>query len=340
MKPETASKLAVSNALAAGKTYQYNDNHDETAPEEIWFQESNEGEILFIVFYSLACRWSRCLGCNLPSRMASRHIGYRAIMAQVDNLFRRPDVIAKKDAIRKIVVSNNGSILDEATFSSTALMYFIAQVNNHLKNLNAISIETRPEYVDVAELEFIARALSESKRSVSLEIAIGFEAFDDHIRNDVFTKGLPLTAVEELLASLSPYGFRLKAYFMQKPVPGMSDADAIEDIRRAIDYLSRMSDIHRVKINMHINPTYVASGTRLEEAFNKGEYSPPRLIDVADAVRHARGKSVSVFVGLFDEGLAVKGGSFIRAGDEPVIQTLELFNRTQDYDTLETLFAK
>ena len=59
---------------AAGKTYQFDEAHDRTRPAEMWFQESEEGEILFLVFYSQACRWSRCLGCNLPSIMSKECI--------------------------------------------------------------------------------------------------------------------------------------------------------------------------------------------------------------------------------------------------------------------------
>ena len=63
--------------------------------------------------------------------------------------------------IRKVIVSNNGSVLDRETFSSTALMYLLAQLNIHLPNLAVLSIETRPEYVEIAELDFMARAIAE-----------------------------------------------------------------------------------------------------------------------------------------------------------------------------------
>jgi hypothetical protein len=60
---------------------------------------------------------------------------------------------------------------------------------------------------------------------------------------------------------------------------------------------------------------------------------------VASAAKHARGKPLSIFIGLFDEGLAVEGGSFLRQGDEGIVKELERFNRTQDYDILDRLCA-
>ncbi len=44
-------------------------------------------------------------------------------------------------------------------------------------------------------------------------------------------------------------------------------------------------------------------------------------------------------MGLFDEGLAVDGGSFLQEGDEELVKELERFNRTQDYDILDRICA-
>ena len=163
----------------AGKTYRFNDTHDPSAPAQMWFQQSPEGLVLFVVFYTQACRWSRCLGCNLPSQMSQEHVPYQLLMEQIDHLFADPLVLVRRHQIEKMIVSNNGSVLDEDTFSSTALMYLIARVNQHLPRLQVLSMESRPEYVDMEELEFISRALAEGETPTQLEIAVGFEAFDD-----------------------------------------------------------------------------------------------------------------------------------------------------------------
>jgi radical SAM enzyme (TIGR01210 family) len=246
-------------------------------------------------------------------------------------------VIDRREAIHKVILSNNGSMLDEVTFSSTALIYLLAKLNLHLTNLNVVSIETRPEYVDLAELEFIARVLAEGDTMTHLEVAIGFEAFDEHIRNDLFQKGLALPIFERLAQNLASYGFRLKCYFMQKPVPDMTDEEAIADIHRAIEYLGRIAQEYKVVINMHLNATYVGAGTPLELALREGRYTPPRLRDLAAAARHARHQPISVFLGLYDEGLAVEGGAPVRPGEERLVAVLEEFNRTQDYDLLDAL---
>ena len=65
----------------SGKSYAFNDSHDPKYPVEHWFQNPPEGLTLFIVFYTLACRWSKCSGCNLPSKMSSKHIYFGHIMS-------------------------------------------------------------------------------------------------------------------------------------------------------------------------------------------------------------------------------------------------------------------
>lgn len=325
-------------ASARGKKrYSFEDKHDEKLPADMWFQTSEEGLILFIVFYSQACRWSQCLGCNLPQKMSDKHVSYKALVSQIDYVFNHPKVIKQRHKIGKVIISNNGSIFDQATFSSMALMYFLVQLNFSFTNLAILSIESRIEYIELAELEFISRALAEGDTPTNLEIAIGFEAFDDYIRNTVFKKGLSLQIFQKFVNDIAPFGYFLKCYFMQKPVPGMSDEQAIADIHNAIDYLSNISDKSGLHINMHLNPTFVAKGTLLEESFYKGQYSPPFLTDVAKAALYGADKSISIFIGLNDEGLAVEGGSFIRRGDSKNVQRLELFNRTQDYSILENL---
>jgi radical SAM enzyme (TIGR01210 family) len=320
-----------------GKTYVFDEGHDPEQPAQWWFQDSEEGLVLFVVFYTQACRWSSCLGCNLPSKSSRFHVGFKALIAQVDHLFALPEVRRRLGEVRKFIVSNNGSVLDEETFSSTALMYLIARTKMRIPGLCSISLETRPEYVDLAELEFLHRALLEEQAGIALELAVGFEAFDDRIRNDVFRKGLELDRFEAFLADVAPFGFSVKCYFMQKPVPEMTDAAAIDDIRQAIDYLDRLAARYNLPLNMHLNPTYVASGTPLETCFSEGSYTPPKLMDVARAALHAKGKRLSVFLGLYDEGLAVPQGSFIRDGEERLIDGLEQFNRTQDFQRLEKL---
>jgi radical SAM enzyme (TIGR01210 family) len=337
MATESISSGTAAPTEATGAHYTFHEGAHERHPAQMWFQQSHEGLILFVVFYAQRCRWGRCLGCSLPAKVSQGHVPCEALIDQIDYLFTHPEVAFRRRAIAKVIVSNNGSMLDEVTFARAALRHLLIEVPRNLPNVATLAMETRPKYVGPAVLEFMSSALAEAGSSIELEIAVGFEAFSDHIRNDVYQKGLDRADFERLVRLTAPLGIRLKCYFMQKPVPGMSDADAGDDIRRAIDYLSEMADRWDSRINVHVNPTYVAAGSPLEQAFRQRRYTPPRLRDVASAARHARGKPVSVFIGLTDEGLAVEGGSFLRPGDGAMVEQLERFNCTQDFDILESI---
>lgn len=330
----------------AGKTFIFNENHDSSEPIRFWFQQSGEGLVLFVVFYTQACRWLKCLGCNLPSACSQFSVNYKNIIGQIDYVFSREEIQDKRHQIRKVIISNNGSVLDQETFSSTALMYLIFQVNTHLPNLAILSLETRVEHVEVQELEFIARGLREGDTPTSLEIAIGFEAFNDKIRNKIMRKGLSKMAIETLVADMSPYRFRLKCYLMQKPVPGMTDEEGVLDIQMAIKYLAELSMRHLdkhgspyVPISVHLNPTYVSTGTQLERSFANGEYLSPNLYDVARSVLAAEECRLPVFIGLSDEELAVSalGASFSHADNRFIVDRLERFNHLQDFEILRAL---
>jgi radical SAM enzyme (TIGR01210 family) len=340
----------LARTASVNKTYSFNESHNPRIPVEYWYQNTPEGLTLFVVFFTQACRYSKCAGCNLPSRMSIKHVAFNDIMKQVDALFDFILDSNTKQNLKKIIVSNNGSVLDEETFSTTALIYLISKINLECPNIEVLTLETRPEYVDIEELEVLARVLCEGNSPTALELAIGFEAFDEPIRNEKFKKGLSFEVVEKLLADINSINnrfakkmngkvanMRLKAYFMLKPVPELTDIEAIQDIQNGIDYLSQLANKYQVAINMHLNPTYVAKGTNLETLFYENKYQPPTLEHTMQVVKHAQNKNLTIFIGLSDEGLAVEGGSFIRdlEKEAELISKLEMFNISQDFNILE-----
>ena len=334
----TTNKIAdIINKInkESGKFYDFKETHNPRLPADFWFQHPPEGLTLFLILYTRACRWARCLGCNLPSLQSQFDVPFNDIMKQVDYIFDFVLSREEKENLKKIILSNNGSVLDETTFSTTALLYFVAKMNMCCPNISVLTLETRPEYVDMAELEVLHRALQEGQTPTNLELAVGFEAYNDTIRNEIFDKGLKLETFETMVEKIARYEFKLKTYFMLKPVPGLSEKTAIEDIVNGIDYLDSISRKYDLRINMHLNPTFVAIGTALETEFRNGNYEPPRLASLQKAALAAEKKRISLYLGLNDENLAVPGGSFIRRGDEQLLEKLHHFNHTGDFSFLK-----
>jgi len=265
---------------------------------------------------------------------SQRPIDQQAIIAQIEHVLSDDEISTRAPQIRKVILSNNGSILDETTFPPRALDYLLSSLNVRLPNLRVVTIETRAEYVDSDRLKSLSCTMEGRDTPVGFELATALEAFGDHIRNSTLRKGLTLQAFEDLVRILKRSSFRLKCYFMLKPVVGMTDEEALQDVRAGISYLSRIASQYDMVINLHLNPTFVAHNTPLEAGFRTGEYNPPQLGEVIDAVLSARDSSISVFVGLNDEGCAVAGGSILATCGADGLQALETFNRTQNYHAL------
>lgn len=325
------SKSTASIMAAANKSYKFMPPPHPGLPADYWSFKTPLGPGLFLVLYTLGCRYGKCTACNLPSKVSQYHVPFDRICQQIKYMFEFRLSPKEREELTQIVLSNNGSVLDQETFSSNALMYFFIKVNSYCPNVRLVTMESRPEYVEVNELAFIARGLEEGDTKTELEIAIGFEAFDNNIRNKVFKKGLTLRAFEDMVKKLAQFNFRLRTYFMLKPVSGMSEEEAIADIIAGVDYIDQIARDEDIRITVHLNPTYVGEGTPLAEDFFAGKYEPPQLTSVVPIIEHCRGKLLSLYIGLNDEELSIEGGSPLRPGDEDLLEVLREFNETGNY---------
>ena len=339
---------AVESALAgmerAGKAMELDDVKSLHEPVGFFFQESYEGTVLFIILKSPPCRHGACTFCGLTETSTTREMIIDHYGDQIDFIFKHRDVHARASEIVKVIVSNQGSVLDEDTFPSVVLNYLFYKMARRLQNLKIVCLESRPEYVDDHELETFRRFLQEVCQDIQLEIAIGYEAHDTVLRNTHLNKGLVLrekaNSLEHLCSRMAENGFLLKCYFMQKPWMDMTDEEAIKDVKGGIDFLVEMMGIYSVQVSMHLNPTFAAKGTLLADAYEHGTFVPPTLLDLTRAALHAEGRGLPMFLGLNDEGLAVPGGSFLREEDLWMVEILEEFNRTQEFGLLHDLIAE
>jgi len=311
--------------------YSFNNEENQSLPVMHWFQESPEGRVLFLVMYTFRCKWNRCIGCNLPSQSSNEDIDFNMIKKQIDFVFEHL-VSYERDKgrkIDKIILSNNGSVFDEKTFPNSSLMYFLLKINEHLPDLKKLTLETRPEFVELSELEIVRNILNETGKT-EIEIAIGFEMFDDYKRNKIFQKGLSKKHFEHFVEKLAKHGFSLKTYFMLKPIVGMTEEEGVEDILQALKLLKTMEERYNIEIAMHLNPTYGALKTPLEIGFKEKKWSPPTFKSISKIINKAYENSIELHVGLYDEGLAVEGSNWTYNTSKKDINRVIEWNKTQN----------
>ncbi len=336
-----------------GKVGEFNEAHPRNRPVTYFFQESTDGLVLFVVLYTMACRYGQCRGCNLVFSASQYPVRHRDLFAQINWIFDQADVQANAGRIEKVIFSNQGSVLDQVTLPGTVLMYFVGMMNDHFPRVKIFCPETRISFIDSHEIGMLRNALLQERHlwdstKAELEFAIGMEAFDPEIRR-WYDKGFHRSEFQIMLerhARPARDTVRIKIHFMQKPIV-MSDEDAVRDVMNGIDYLAEQATAHGVRINMHLNPTYAARHTFLEEKLYAGDWDPPKLEDVIRAVLHAKGKNITVFVGLNDEGMAVTRrpdgtpvqGTCLRPEHEHLHVAIEQFNKTGDFTVLERAVA-
>lgn len=265
------------------------------------------------------------------------YVGTKKLTRQADYVLRKQLSPQQRQDIKNIIVSNNGSVLDESTFSQEALIYLIDQIKNYCPNVSVLTLETRPDFVRFKALNRVVSLLCTGPVKTSLEFAVGLEIFDEVLRNKLFNKGLSNLDFEKFASQVAGEGHRLRVYFQLKPVPQMTDQDAIDDVRNAVQYLAKISRREELQICLHLNPTFVAQGTQLEHCFANEEYLPPALELLPPAVLPAEGTNLTVYIGLDDEGLAVPKGSLDVPENTVAIDLISQFNITQDFKLLRKL---
>ena len=276
-------------------------------PMEFWFYNSSIGKALFLILYTPKCRYAKCSGCNLPSLSSQKkEVSPSEVYKQVDTVLQNSISAKEKSSIKELILSNNGNLFDIKTMPTLSLLYTINTLIEELPNLKKIIIESRIEYLNEHQLKTINEVLSAHEdRNIQIEIALGFEIFDDEIRNGYYKKGFYKSALEKLMPLFSKYNVSLKFYMMYKAVPNMSTVEAIADINNVSKYAQNLVQTYSVDINIHISPTYVAVGTQLEVEFNDGKYTPPGPKEISmlcdDLCVYS---DVSYYISLNDEGLS------------------------------------
>jgi archaeosine synthase beta-subunit len=202
--------------------------------------------------------------------------------------------------------------------------------------IRKVVIESRAEYVTVDRLKSAKRALRSDQE---LELGLGVESSNDHIRNDVLRKSLAWSDVERVIHLCGELSIGFMSYLLVKPQT-LTERAAIEDAVRSAQMIATRARENRTALRIALEPVFITQGTALEALFLRGEYRLVSLWSVIDVVLQI-GHLGTVFVGLSDENLA--DGRIPRACsrcDLRVRAALEEFNGTQDLHGLRTLHCE
>jgi hypothetical protein len=127
------------------------------------------------------------------------------------------------------------------------------------------------------------------------------------LRNGYYKKGLEKSILENKLAKLVDTDVSLKIYLMYKAVPDnyMDINESIQDINNASKYFSNLATKYNTNLNIHISPTYLATGTQLYKDYKNGLYTPLTTKDIKKLFDELKVyENLSYYISMNDEGLS------------------------------------
>ncbi len=279
---------------------------------------------LVISFYTRKCQF-QCSYCALPSRSASGDVSEADLSAQIDEVF--DEYAPRIDGFQQFSFGNEGSALDRRRFHRGSLHHLLERAAD-MTALEVLSVETRPEYAGREALEDVrARA-----RAPVVDVTIGFETQDDHLRQVVLRKNITRRLLEDRVRVLGDLGMRLTSYVMVKPAPGMTDEQGTREAIATMEYLAELCGRYGVGLVVYLTPMYVADGSYLERTTSPGEWVPPTIQSIFDVAVAGWRMRLPVYCGLWSEELADQTHDFRgRDGYDPALRkALVRFNSTGD----------
>nr|WP_024126588.1 radical SAM protein [Streptomyces sp. FR1]AHE39207.1 Radical SAM domain protein [Streptomyces sp. FR1] len=136
-------------------------------------------------------------------------------------------------------------------------------------------VESLPQFVTEPVLAPFVEALG----GVRLEIGIGLQSADELVRETLVNTRISHRSFERALSVMAGLGVDPKIYLLIKP-PFLSEGEAVTDVVQSVDYLTGLG----VR-GMTLCPTRVSRHTVAWELWQAGQYTPPNLWTVVEAVR-------------------------------------------------------
>ncbi|ALG68492.1 radical SAM protein [Beggiatoa leptomitoformis] len=283
---------------------------------------------LVVSFYAQKCQF-QCTYCNLPVKSHPDSLSADSIKEQIDWVFS--EFADSLSSFQQFSVGNEGSIIDQSRFPAEAMDYLLERTRE-LTALEVLSLETRPEYISVDIIQHIRQRVTTPK----IDVTIGFETQDDHLREVILKKSIRKKNFESKVKLLGELGVRLTCYVLLKPSPTMTEEEGISEAVASIEYLANICQQHGVELVIYLNPVYAAKGTPLAEAFRIHNYKPVRIQSVVEVIAEAREFNVPIYTGLWTESNAFSGGDYtIHPDYRPEIrEAIRQYNLTQDFNLL------
>jgi len=224
-----------------------------------------------IIFRTRGCSWAEKNGCTM--------CGYFN-----DSMFQKID---EKDLLKQyqrsidnyndeeiVKIFTSGSFLDEKEIPKKVRKHVLKDLSSRCKKIN---VETRPEYIKNDVLSDIKKDISDT----TIELGIGLETADDHIRRKTINKGFNFKDYQKACEKNIKHGFQTKTYLLVKP-PLLSEKKSIDDSIKSVEKVKDFSN------TISFNPVNIQKNTAVEYLWKKNKYRPPWLYSIIEILKHSK----------------------------------------------------
>ncbi|MFH1808438.1 MAG: hypothetical protein ABIJ09_06830 [Pseudomonadota bacterium] len=295
--------------------------------------DGTAGSRLMFIFRAAGCTYARrpdggCSNCGFhPLSTGGVSVAAQDLITQFDSVFSTPGAFTD---LVEVDLFNSGSFFAEAEMPATVRDHVLAALGS--SSVRRVLVESRPEFVHAERIQ----AACDRVPGQRLEVGIGLESADDHVREVLVNKGFGREDFERAATVLAQHGARLLVYLLIKPL-GLDEDQAIADAVASSRYVFELATRLRVPAHVALQPVFVAPGTAIEKAWRAGHYQPPSLWSVIEVLRqvHPLGE---VTVGTSDEGLDPRMAPRGCEGCTPSLQqALQAYNSTRNPESLRVV---
>jgi radical SAM enzyme (TIGR01210 family) len=265
--------------------------------------------------------------CPLPDESVPNNIIItdEDIKQQIDAAF------INSDACDVLTVYHNGNFFADKELSDNVREYIYTRVaNSNFKNL---VVESLPQFITRNKLDK-ARAKLSGK---IMQVAIGLQSWDDDIREYAINSTCTKDKFLEANALLKEFGYSAQVFLMFKP-PFLSVQESIDDL------VNGVVKLHKIGIDDPIIcPMRVAKHTVVHALFNRGEYIPPTLWQLVQAIKniHERVPNTLCRIAItclneFDKIYSIRATACKKCADK-IIKELSEYNHTHNISGVKRL---
>lgn len=226
-----------------------------------------------VILMTGGCSVPTCTMCPFTNENDFGHKGHHHdLVSQVRGVLGRSDVEPDYELLS---LYNDGSFFAPKEIPEDVRLEIARLVSE--SGVRRLVVESLPQFITHDRLVPFARELGD----VALDVGIGFQSANDVVREVLVNARVSKPEFQSALAALAGVGAEPKIYLMIKP-PFVTEEEAVTDILESVAYIKRQG-IDGVTVC----PTRVSPNTVAWELYQSGDYLPPNLWTVLEAVRLA-----------------------------------------------------